>query len=289
MVRHIVIRCKDRTEYEKLIEILKEARCQWADGESLTLSEYDPYVDSAEAGSIIDSINIYVDPENKRVSYSTGDAPDIALSLNKFIKALTGALHQDPDVTMVMCRNRYEFDYLINIVHAEGYRVSIFNYYDMHHLDDNTKVVVGLHHYSKLITYWPEPDSGYISLEEFLVGKYLTAEPYTDPAGFTKQDLEDGMVVQTVSGAYYMYIARFSKFIRDDGFRFLSSYKDDLTDRTGIIHLNIKSVYRLNDLTSFDLADADMELIWSRPEEIVMTLSEVKKRLGIGNLRIVPD
>ena len=213
-MRHIVIRCKNREEFGKLIEILKEAGCQWADGQSLILSEYDPYVDSSEAGSIIDSVNIYVDPENKRVSYSTGDAPDNALSLNDFIKALTGALHQDPDVTMVMCRNRYEFDYLLNIVYAEGYRASIYNYYYVNHLDDDTKVVVGLHHHSKLVTYWPEPDSGYISIEEFLVGKYLTAEPCTGPDGFTKQDLEDGMVVQTANGAYYMYIARFSKVIQ---------------------------------------------------------------------------
>ena len=287
-MKHIVIRCKNREEFEKLIEILKEAECQWADGQSLTLSEYNPYVDSTEAGCI-DSINIYVDPGNKKVSYSTGGAPDDALSLNKFIKALTGALHQDPDVMMVMCRNRYEFDYLVNIVHAEGYGDPIFNYYDMHHLDDNTKVVVGLHHHSKLITYWPELDSGYISIEEFLVGKYLTAEPCTDPVGFTKQDLEDGMIVQTVMSMYYMYIKTAGKFVRNEGYLSLADYNDDLTASDGSTPYDIRSVYRLKDLTSFDLADADMELIWSRPEEIVMTLSEVKKRLGIENLKIVPD
>ena len=94
-----------------------------------------------------------------------------------------------------------------------------------------------------------------------------TSRDSEDRKVFTKADLEDNMIVQTVIGTYYMYIARVDKFVRDDGFHSLSSYNDDLTASDDRNHLNIKSVYRLKDLTSFDLADADMDLIWTRPKK----------------------
>lgn len=284
-----VIWCEDSTEYRKLTEILKKAGYQWADGQSL--DEYDPYVDSGEADRI-DDINIYIDYANKRIAFDAYDAPDDALSLDEFIKALEPA----PNVVYVRCCNRAEYETVADILSAKDYKwkdgkcVTEYSPYSYFRMCDTAKSTLCINRNNKEISCWPDgwsKDTS-ISTSEFIANEYLTQDS-EDLKVFTKADLEDNMIVQTVMGMYYMYIKTADKFVRNDGFCSLSSYNDDLTASDGNTYLDIKSVYRLKDLTSFDLAYADVELIWSRPEEIVMTLSEVKKRLGIENLKIVSD
>lgn len=118
------------------------------------------------------------------------------------------------------------------------------------------------------------------------------------PLSFTKADLEDGMIVQTNDGDYYMYFKKFERFIKEDGYLRLNSYNDDLTNKYDYDDpgFNIKAVFVVNNLyklCTLDLFKENMygrlEKIWERPEKVRMTISEIEEKLGIKNLEIVEE
>ena len=52
---------------------------------------------------------------------------------------------------------------------------------------------------------------------------------------------------------------------------------------------DIVAVYNPSDLTSLDFNSLHLKLIWKRPEEVVMTISEIEEKLGIKNLKVVSE
>lgn len=151
-------------------------------------------------------------------------------------------------------------------------------------------IYLSLYNDDKTITFSTEEPEGndiisIISLKEFIIQHQLP---------FTKVDLEDGMVVQTNDGDYYMYFKKFEKFVKEDGYLRLSSYNDNLTNKCNYYD-DIKAVFVANNLCTLDLFKEDMndrlEKIWERPEKVkvYMTISEIEKKLGIENLEIVEE
>jgi len=124
--------------------------------------------------------------------------------------------------------------------------------------------------------------------------KFIELHPL-HPSSFTKADLEDGMVVQTNGGDYYMYFKKFERFIKEDGYLRLNSYNDDLTNKYDYDdpEFNIKAVFVVNNLCTLDLFKEGMndrlEKIWERPEKVRMTIKEIEEKLGIENLEIVEE
>lgn len=134
----------------------------------------------------------------------------------------------------------------------------------------------------------PNDCDNIISLEEFIRQGQKILE------SFTKANLEDGMVVETNGGDYYMYFKKFERFIKEDGYLQLNRYNDDLTNKYEYDDptFNIKAVYTLKNLYSLDLCAAknfsQMEKIWERPK-VRMTIKEIEEKLGIKNLEIIEE
>lgn len=107
-----------------------------------------------------------------------------------------------------------------------------------------------------------------------------------------KAGLENGMIIKTVNDEYLMYFKEFGKFIANDGFTSMGSYKDDLTN--GVNHeYDVVAIYKLTDLHNFDDFGLAVklygELVWERPKPVEMTIAEIEKKLGIKNLKIVKE
>lgn len=109
---------------------------------------------------------------------------------------------------------------------------------------------------------------------------------------FPKMILKDGMVVKTANDEYLMYFKEFGKFIADDGFTLVSSYKNDLINTVNHDY-DVVAIYKLTDLHHFDdlefAAVVYGELVWERPKVVEMTVAEIEEKLGIKNLKIVKE
>ena len=128
----------------------------------------------------------------------------------------------------------------------------------------------------------PEECEDIVSLKEFM--KQF-------PLLFTKADLKDGMIMKTRDGRYYMYLKKFNRGVRYEGYITLDDYDDDLTCYKYISDFDIVAVYNPKDLTSLDFA---LEVkyndpIWERPEKVRMTIKDIEEKLGIKNLEIIEE
>ena len=200
--------------------------------------------------------------------------------------------------TYVYCKNRDEFDKLILALDGLGYKwrsgdsllsFSPYKYGTTPSLTDDTGIEIVIKEYDRNVAYTitrTEMSKRQISFRKYM----MSINKLTD---FTKEDLEDGMIVKIKNGTYYMYFEKFKKFVRNGGFLFLNQYLDDLTYNCIDGSFNIVSIYKANDLTSLDFNGEDtkghLNQIWERPKETIMTISEIEKKLGIENLKIISD
>lgn len=107
-----------------------------------------------------------------------------------------------------------------------------------------------------------------------------------------KAGLENSMIIKTANDEYFMYFKEFGKFITDDRFIPIDTYKDDLTN--GIHHkYDVVAIYKLTDLHYFghfaSAVEDYGELVWERPVPVEMTIKEIEEKLGIKNLKIVKE
>ena len=114
------------------------------------------------------------------------------------------------------------------------------------------------------------------------------------PLPFTKADLEDGMIMKTRDGRYYMYFKKFNTGVRYEGFISIDEYNDDLTyddDYSSNNMCDIVAVYSPKNLTTLDFESQIKycNLIWKRPEKVRMTIKEIEEKLGIKNLEIIEE
>ena len=114
------------------------------------------------------------------------------------------------------------------------------------------------------------------------------------PLPFTKADLEDGMIMKTRDGRYYMYFKKFNTGVRYEGFISIDEYNDDLTyddDYSSNNMCDIVAVYNPKNLTTLDFESQIKyaNLIWERPKKVRMTIKEIEEKLGIKNLEIIEE
>lgn len=197
--------------------------------------------------------------------------------------------------TYVYCKNRDEFNKLVLALDGLGYRwrsggnLLLFSPYNGDATTDDTGIEIVIKEYDRNIAYTITQTE--MSKRQISFRKYMRSiNKLTD---FTKEDLEDGMIVKIKDGTYYMYFEKFKKFVRNGGYLSLDQYLNDLTCNSINNSFNIISIYEANDLTSFDFNGQDakghLNQIWERPIEIIMTISEIEKKLGIKNLKIISD
>jgi len=104
----------------------------------------------------------------------------------------------------------------------------------------------------------------------------------------TKNDLKDGMIVRTLDNALYLIFQ--DKLIDREGFIRLTMYSDDLRhiyhDDWTITEVYDEQFERLD--IAFLVEGANP--IWKRcPPVVEMTVSEIEKKLGIENLKVVAE
>lgn len=119
----------------------------------------------------------------------------------------------------------------------------------------------------------------------------------------TKSDLKTGMVVKTRNGKMYLVMlnpdCEDREFIdfNDDGWLRGSGFNDDLTRNTDYYDNSDYDIVRVYTAGSgicrlfnkIDFLDS-LKLLWEREEKpIEMTVSEIEKKLGIKNLKIVKE
>ena len=128
----------------------------------------------------------------------------------------------------------------------------------------------------------PEECENIVSLKEFMT---------QFPLSFTKEDLEDGMIMKTRDNRYYMYFKKFNRGLRYEGFISLDDYDDDLTCYRYINDYDIVAVYNPENLTTLDFVSwvKYHDPIWKRPEKVRMTIKEIEEKLGIKNLEIIKE
>lgn len=115
----------------------------------------------------------------------------------------------------------------------------------------------------------------------------------------TKADLKTGMVVETRLGERYLVMLNPDCKDRElinfnGGFNPLSLYKDDLTMRNEERMWDITRVFSLGSLIDLILCkpkELELFVVWERKKEtpVEMTVSEIEKKLGIKNLKIVKE
>ena len=130
-------------------------------------------------------------------------------------------------------------------------------------------------------------------------GKFLLQmkkKGFNVPGGFILDtDIYDEVIAaNSVDFDLFDRLKKLDKGLRYGGFMSIDGYNDDLT-YNGLSFssspscCDIVAVYSPEDLTSLDFATQHLNLIWKRPEEVVMTISEIEKKLGITNLKIVKE
>lgn len=195
-------------------------------------------------------------------------------------------------VMTIRCDNAEEYEKLAPMLSARGYRWlsgdNPMKWNPFSGEPKNIKCYINL--YSNHIIKYDDNDN---YMDAISVETYRIKEGFKMNK-FTKADLTDGMIMETRDGRYYMYLKKLDKGLRYGGFMSIDGYNDDLT-YNGLSFssspscCDIVAVYSPEDLTSLDFATQHLNLIWKRPEEVVMTISEIEKKLGITNLKIVKE
>ena len=122
----------------------------------------------------------------------------------------------------------------------------------------------------------------YLYTYAYKVGDFYWTEEMLEPA-FTKADLKDGMVVETIETHNNRYLVMGDHFIQPMCNLGIGYYSDDLT-RGDHSPYTIAKVYKSTAPTIERLFDDKyLELIWERPKEEPvkeMTVAEIEKELG---------
>lgn len=195
---------------------------------------------------------------------------------------------------VIRCNDENEFNKLMEILQDRGYTWSTGEnptlwspYKCIHPIAFDVRCYIYINNYH--IKFGENAPENFISFDSFIIEENSKIKM----ENFTKMDLQDGMIVRTREGKYYIYLRTFGRFIRDDGFNKLSEYNDDLTSKTGINIFDIMAVYSTKTISGLDLraqiTEKDTSLIWIRPKQVVMTISEIEKKLGIKNLKVVAE
>ena len=190
----------------------------------------------------------------------------------------------------IRCDNAEEYEKLAPMLSARGYHWLSgdtpveWNPYSGER--SNAKFYINL--YSNHIIKYDDNDNymDAISVETYRIKEGFKVNK------FTKADLEDGMIMELRDGRYYMYFKKFNRGVRYEGFIPIDDYNDDLTYNNSPFSIyDIVAVYSPETLTTLDFASQVKysNLIWKRSEEVVMTISEIEKKLGITNLKIVKE
>lgn len=202
----------------------------------------------------------------------------------------------------IRCKNFWEFSKLMEHLEKEkdGYvwnqralKPTEYDPYDTVPRDRSIIISFVGQNRHKLVYSWYEYD-GAISFTDFMKKERSYMEK------FEKVDLEDLMVVKVRSGIFYMYFQKWGRLVRDDGHVDIKDYNEDLTLKKRIsgfvsgvdeAEFDIVQVYELDDIYAFKFSggSCNMNLIWERPEEVAMTVSEIEKKLGVKNLKIVAE
>lgn len=197
--------------------------------------------------------------------------------------------------TNIWCENHNEFSELMKFLHSKGYKWAsgesalewspyAFSCYK------DSGVEIEITPFPKTIRYAFVNHNNNMSFTDFMSKEGIEVNK------FTKSDLEDGMIMKLRDGRFYMYLKKFNRGVRYEGFIPIADYNDDLT-YNGLSSYSsgmcdIVAVYNPESLTTLDFASEVSKyanLIWKRPEEVVMTVSEIEKKLGITNLKIVKE
>ncbi len=192
--------------------------------------------------------------------------------------------------TNIWCENHNEFLGLMKILHLKGYEWACGNSalewdpYSQTYHDDDRGVEIEITSFPKTIRYGFVNHNNNISFTEFKIKEGIEVNK------FTKADLKDGMVVKVRKGIFYMYFQKWGRLVSDDGHLDIKDYNEDLTLKNLVV-FDIVQVYELNDIYSFKFSKSSctMNLIWERPVEVVMTISEIEEKLGIKNLKVVSE
>ena len=182
----------------------------------------------------------------------------------------------------VWCNNHSQYLEIVSLLNRLGYTwaddVLLPNYdpfLDAAYTLDNFKCAICINRDDKSISVSLR-DNDTISFESFMRNK------------FTKANLEDGMIVRNASDRYYMYLKKFDRLVSYYISFSMKEYNDDLT-HAKYPTLDIVAAYVPSKLNSFDFDNevCSSDIIWERPEPIMMTISEIEEKLGITNLKIV--
>lgn len=129
--------------------------------------------------------------------------------------------------------------------------------------------------------YWlggcEDPDSGY---------HYKFTDEMLEPADFTKDNLENGMVVEYWNGM--RALVHNHRFITDNSYMDFDDYTSDLMivgDCDGRWDFDIVAVYETTNVRCIKdlLSITKLKYLWKRakePEPTEMTLDEIEKQLG---------
>ena len=112
-----------------------------------------------------------------------------------------------------------------------------------------------------------------------------------------KSDLRNGAIVELRKGDKYMlfldvensYAKNMLVSLKDGGYLDLDDYNDDLKDSDNAKYDIVKicqNDYVGDNIHSHILKQDEDDWTWVREEEVVMTISEIEKKLGIENLKI---
>ena len=114
---------------------------------------------------------------------------------------------------------------------------------------------------------------------------------------FTKGMLKTGLVVQTREENYYLVLVTEDEtlFVRECGYMSANQYDDNLIC-TAWNHDEYDIMKVIDPITITKLQPEalvtgirDYDVLWECNDEVVMTIAEIEKKLGIKNLRIAED
>jgi len=124
--------------------------------------------------------------------------------------------------------------------------------------------------------------AGSLFLTDYAYDNFIPTDKFkeiigmTDKKTFTKADLKDGMLVDTVRGRYLVLSGRLVNF---SGWLCLSKYLDDLSVNSINREYDIQSVWELKDHTSLHdiLSSSSYTPLWKRPPAKTQTKIELEK------------
>lgn len=193
--------------------------------------------------------------------------------------------------TYIWCKNYNEFSELMKILHSKGYKWASgksaleWEPYPKINRDNDMGMEIEITS-AHTIRYGRRSENNGMSFTAFMIKEGIKVDK------FTKADLEDGMIMKLRDDRYYMYFKKFNSGVRYEGHITLREYNDDLSYNSSSLNsCDIVAVYSPENLTSLDFKSQVeyLKLIWERPEEVVMIISEIEEKLGIKNLKVVSE